>query len=44
MDFGWVVGLGVTTIKSANKIIHIFSLFEMPLILAFTAFIILLVK
>ena len=44
MDFGWVVRLGVTKIKGNNKIIHIFSLFEMPLILAFTAFIIPLVN
>ena len=40
----WVVGLGVTKIKSADKIMPIFSLFQMPLILPFTAFIILPVK
>lgn len=40
----WVVGLGVTKIKSADKIFNVFNLFEAPVTLAFTAFTILLVK
>lgn len=44
MDLGWVVRLGVTKIKGANKIIHVFSLFEMLLILVFTVSTILLVN